>query len=161
MSPVSHREPGAAVAALDADVVVEMINDGVHVHDAITRLVGRSQNGRIALVTDAVSAAGAGDGRYTLGDRDIVVSDGAVRLAESGRLAGSTLTMDEAVRRYIVDVGLPVEAAAEAAATTPARLLGIDDRCGSIAVGLHADLVHLDDDFRVQRVMTGGTWVDL
>jgi N-acetylglucosamine-6-phosphate deacetylase len=160
MSPVSHREPGAAVAALDADVVVEMINDGVHVHDAITRLVGRSQNGRIALVTDAVSAAGAGDGRYTLGDRDIVVSDGAVRLAESGRLAGSTLTMDEAVRRYIVDVGLPVEAAAEAAATTPARLLGIDDRCGSIAVGLHADLVHLDDDFRVQRVMTGGTWVD-
>jgi N-acetylglucosamine-6-phosphate deacetylase len=67
--------------------------------------------------------------------------------------------MDEAVRRYIVDVGLPVEAAAAAAATTPARLLGIDDRCGSVAGGLDADLVHLDADFRLQRVMSRGTWV--
>jgi N-acetylglucosamine-6-phosphate deacetylase len=159
MSPVSHREPGAAVAALDAGVVVEMINDGVHVHDAITRLVGRAQAGRVALITDAVSAAGAGDGRYTLGDREIVVKGGAARLADSPRLAGSTLTMDEAVRRYVVDVGLPVSVAAESAATTPARLLGIDDQCGSIAVGLDADLVHLDDDFRLQRVMSRGTWV--
>jgi N-acetylglucosamine-6-phosphate deacetylase len=159
MSPVSHREPGAAVAALDAGVVVEMINDGVHVHDAITRLVGRAQAGRVALITDAVSAAGAGDGRYTLGDREIVVKGGAARLADSPRLAGSTLTMDEAVRRYVVDVGLPVSVAAESAATTPARLLGIDDQCGSIAVGLDADLVHLNDDFRLQRVMSRGTWV--
>jgi N-acetylglucosamine-6-phosphate deacetylase len=159
MSPVSHREPGAAVAALDAGVVVEMINDGVHVHDAITRLVGRAQDGRVALITDAVSAAGAGDGRYTLGDREIVVTNGAPRLAGSSRLAGSTLTMDEAVRRYVVSVGLPVEAAAQAAATTPARLLGIDDRCGSIAVGMAADLVHLDADFGLQRVMSRGTWI--
>ena len=159
MSPVSHREPGAAVAALDAGVVVEMINDGVHVHDAITRLVGRAGDGRVALITDAVSAAGAGDGHYTLGDRQIVVLNGAARLLDSARLAGSTLTMDEAVRRYVVDVGLPVEAAAEAAASTPARLLGIDDRCGSIAVGLDADLVHLDANFRLQRVMRRGTWV--
>jgi N-acetylglucosamine-6-phosphate deacetylase len=161
MSPVSHREPGAAVAALDAGVVVEMINDGVHVHNSIVRLVGRAQDGRVALITDAVSAAGAGDGRYTLGDREIVVANGAARLAGSSRLAGSTLTMDEAVRRYIVEVGLPVEAAAEAAATTPARLLGIADECGAIAVGCDADLVHLDDQFRLQRVMSRGSWVGL
>jgi N-acetylglucosamine-6-phosphate deacetylase len=161
MSPGSHREPGAAVAALDAGVVVEMINDGVHMHDAITRLVGRSQEGRVALVTDAVSAAGAGDGSYTLGDRDIVVRDGAVRLAESGRLAGSTLTMDEAVRRYVVEVGMAVPAAAAAAATTPARLLGIADQCGAIVAGADADLVHLDENFRLQRVMTRGTWVSV
>ena len=159
MSPVSHREPGAAVAALDAGVVVEMINDGVHVHDAITRLVGRAQNGRVALITDAVSAAGAGDGRYTLGDREIVVTNGAPRLVDSARLAGSTLTMDEAVRRYVVEVGLPIEEAAQAAATTPARLLGIDDRCGSITDGVAADLVHLDDEFRLRRVMSRGAWV--
>jgi N-acetylglucosamine-6-phosphate deacetylase len=159
MSPVSHREPGAAVAALDAGVVVELINDGVHVHDAIARLVGRAQDGRVALITDAVSAAGAGDGRYTLGDREIVVSNGAPRLVDSSRLAGSTLTMDEAVRRFVVEVGLPIEAAADAAATTPARLLGVDGRCGSIAAGLDADLVHLDADFRLQRVMSRGTWV--
>jgi N-acetylglucosamine-6-phosphate deacetylase len=159
MGPVSHRAPGAAVAALDADVVVELINDGVHVHDAIIRLIGRGMGERVVLVTDAVSAAGAGDGTYTLGDREIVVHGGAPRLAGTTRLAGSTLTMDEAVRRFVCEVGLPVEAAAAAAATTPARLLGVQERCGSIAAGLDADLVHLDDDFRLCRVMTNGSWV--
>jgi N-acetylglucosamine-6-phosphate deacetylase len=159
MSPVSHREPGAAVAALDSGVLIEMINDGVHVHDALIRLVAQGRPERVVLITDAVSAAGAGPGNYTLGDRDIVVSNGAPRLVDSGRLAGSTLTMDEAVRRYVVDVGMPVEAAALAAATTPARLLGIEDECGAIAAGLAADLVHLDENFRLQRVMRAGTWV--
>jgi N-acetylglucosamine-6-phosphate deacetylase len=159
MGPLSHREPGAAVAALDAGVVVEMINDGVHVHDALTRLVASGRPERIVLITDAVSAAGAPPGRYTLGDREIVMQDGAVRLADSTRLAGSTLTMDEAVRRFVVAVGMPVEAAALAAATTPARLLGVADRCGAIAPGLDADLVHLDDDFVLTRVMSRGTWV--
>ncbi len=159
MAPVSHREPGAAVAALDAGVVVEMINDGVHVHDPITRLVGRGRADRVVLVTDAVSAAGAGDGHYTLGDREIVVRDGAARLSGSSRLAGSTLTMDEAVRRFVRDVGLPVEEAAAAAASTPARLLGVQDRCGAIAAGLDADLVHLDDEFVLAGVMSRGAWV--
>jgi N-acetylglucosamine-6-phosphate deacetylase len=159
MGPVSHREPGAAVAALDAGAVVEMINDGVHVHDAITRLIGRGNPDRVVLITDAVSAAGAGDGNYTLGDREIVVRDGAARLSGSTRLAGSTLTMDEAVRRFVCDVGLPVEEAAAAAATTPARLLGVQDQCGAIAAGLDADLVHLDDGFVLSRVMSRGSWV--
>jgi N-acetylglucosamine-6-phosphate deacetylase len=160
MGPVSHREPGAAVAALDSGAVLEMINDGVHVHDALTRLIARGMTDRVVLITDAVSAAGAGDGCYTLGDREIVVRDGAVRLSGSQRLAGSTLTMDEAVRRFVQDVGLPVEAAAAAAATTPARLLGVDDRCGAIAAGLDADLVHLDNQFVLSRVMSRGGWVE-
>ena len=159
MGPLSHREPGAAVAALDAGVVVEMINDGVHVHDALTRLVAQGRPERVVLITDAVSAAGAGAGRYTLGDREIELHDGAVRLAGSARLAGSVLTMDDAVRRYIRDIGMPVEAAALAAATTPARLLGLEDRCGAIAEGLDADFVHLDDEFNLARVMSRGTWV--
>jgi N-acetylglucosamine-6-phosphate deacetylase len=159
MGPLSHREPGAAVAALDADVVVEMINDGVHVHDALTRLVARGRPDGIVLITDAVSAAGAPAGRYTLGDREIELHDGAVRLAGSARLAGSVLTMDEAVRRYVRDIGMPVEDAARAAATTPARLLGLGDRYGAIAEGVAADLVHLDEDFTLKRVMSGGSWV--
>jgi N-acetylglucosamine-6-phosphate deacetylase len=159
MGPVSHREPGAAVAALDAGVVVEMINDGVHVHDGLTRVIARALPNRLVLITDAVSAAGAGDGRYTLGDREVVVRGGAARLAGSSRLAGSTLTMDEAVRRFVQDLGLPIEAAAAAASTTPAQLLGIDGDCGSIAAGLDADIVHLGDDFRLRRVMSRGTWV--
>lgn len=159
MGPVSHREPGAAIAALDSGVAVEMINDGVHLHDALIRLIARGMPDRVVLVTDAVSAAGAGDGRYTLGDRNIVVHDGAARLSGSTRLAGSTLTMDEAVRRFVCNVGMPVEAAAAAAATTPARLLGVDDRCGAITAGLDADLVHLDEEFVLNRVMSRGTWV--
>jgi N-acetylglucosamine-6-phosphate deacetylase len=159
MSPISHRAPGAAIAALDAGVVVEMINDGVHVHDGLTRLVGRSIPDRLVLITDAVSAAGAGDGDYTLGDRDIEVRAGAARLAGTTQLAGSTLTMDEAVRRSVREVGLPIEAAAAAASTTPARLLGVHDRVGSIAPGLEADLVHLDDECVLTRVMSRGAWV--
>jgi N-acetylglucosamine-6-phosphate deacetylase len=159
MGPMSHREPGAAMAALDADVVVELINDGVHVHDAMTRLIMNLRPDRVALITDAVSAAGAGDGCYTLGDRDVVVHDGEARLSGSSRLAGSTLTMDEAVRRLICEVGLPVEAAAAAAASTPARLLGLTDRCGAVTPGLDADFVHLDEEYSLRRVMSRGAWV--
>ena len=159
MGPVSHRAPGAAVAALDGEAILELINDGVHVHDALVRVVAGAAPDRVVLITDAVSAAGAGDGCYTLGDRDVVVQDGEARLSGSTSLAGSTLTMDDAVRRFVRDVGLPIEAAASAAATTPARLLGIDDECGSIATGLAADMVHLDDEFALHAVMCRGSWL--
>lgn len=161
MGSMSQRAPGPAVAALDAGAFVEVINDGVHVHEALTRLAVAGAPGRVALITDAISATGVGDGRYTLGDQDVVVSGGEARLAGTNRLAGSTLTMDEAVRRAVQVVGLPIETAAAAAATTPAQLLGIGDRCGSIATGLDADLVLLDDDLRVRRVMVRGSWLDV
>ena len=159
MGPVSHRAPGAAVAALDSDAILELINDGVHVHEALVRVVANAAPDRVVLITDAVSAAGAGDGCYTLGDRDVVVQDGEARLSGSTSLAGSTLTMDDAVRRLVRDVGLPITVAAAAAATTPARLLGIDSVCGAIAGGLDADLVHLDDDLVLTSVMARGTWL--
>jgi N-acetylglucosamine-6-phosphate deacetylase len=159
MGSMSQRAPGPAVAALDAGAYVEIINDGVHVHEALTRLALASAPDRVALITDAISATGVGDGHYSLGDQDVVVSAGQARLASTGRLAGSTLTMDEAVRRAVQGVGLSIEQAVAAASTTPARLLGIDDRCGAIAPGLDADLVVLDDDLRVRRVMLRGQWI--
>lgn len=159
MGSLSQRAPGPAVAALDSGATVELINDGVHVHDALTRLVARCAAGRLTLITDAISATGVGDGHYSLGDQPVVVQDGQARLAGSTKLAGSTLTMDQALRRAVVAVGLPIEVAAAAAATTPARVLGIDDRCGSIARGKDADLVLLDDDLVVRRVMSRGAWV--
>ncbi|GGJ94694.1 N-acetylglucosamine-6-phosphate deacetylase [Pilimelia anulata] len=151
-----HREPGPIPAALDAGVPCELINDGVHVHPAAARLL---TGGPLVLVTDAIDAAGAGDGAYRLGGRDVVVRDGRVRLADGGALAGSTLTMDEAVRRAVTDVGLSVAAASAAASATPAAVLGVADRCGRIAPGLAADLVLLDDDLRVRRVMARGSWL--
>jgi len=156
MRPLHHREPGIIGAALRADLACELINDGVHVHPAITSLVAR-RPANLVLITDAIDAAGVGDGRFELGGQAVHVKDGHARL-DDGSLAGSTLTMDSALRRAVVECGLPIEVAATSAATNPARVLGIDDVCGSIAPGRAADLVVLDDDLRLRQVMIGGVW---
>src|SRR5699024_1656048 len=109
--------------------VLEAINDGVHLHDATVRLLHGVAPGRLALVTDAMAAACAADGRYLLGSLDVQVTDGVARLAtdgpEPGPIAGSTLTMDVAVRRAVLDVGVDVVDAVNAASLVPARLLGV------------------------------------
>jgi N-acetylglucosamine-6-phosphate deacetylase len=161
MRPLHHREPGAAGACLRApDVVCEVINDGAHLHDAMVATVFAAAAGRVALITDAIGATGTVDGRHRLGDLDVEVVDGVARLVDGGALAGSTLTMARAVRRAVRQVGVPIEQAAIAAAATPARVLGLDDRIGSITPGRHADLVVLDADLDVVAVMARGQWVD-
>ncbi|GGK77471.1 N-acetylglucosamine-6-phosphate deacetylase [Sphaerisporangium melleum] len=156
-----HREPGPVAALLeDERVTVELINDGLHVHPAMLRLAARAAGtGRAVLITDAMAAAGMGDGAYRLGSMEVEVSGGAARLVEGGAIAGSTLTMDLAFRRTVQEVGLTVAEAAVLASLTPARVLGVDDRVGSIAVGKDADLVVLDDDLTVHRVMRHGAWL--
>jgi len=159
MGSITQRAPGPSIAALDSHVFVELINDGVHVHESLIRLTARHAADRLIFITDAISATGVGDGDYPLGDQTVRVSGGEPRSLTTHNLAGSTLTMDEAVRRAVQVVGLPIEVAAAAAATTPARLLGLQDRYGAIAEGLAADLVLLDDDLQVQRVMVAGCWL--
>ncbi|MET8142903.1 N-acetylglucosamine-6-phosphate deacetylase [Sphaerisporangium sp. NPDC005288] len=156
-----HREPGPVAALLeDERVTVELINDGLHVHPAMLRLAARAAGtGRAVLITDAMAAAGMGDGTYRLGPMEVEVSGGAARLVEGGAIAGSTLTMDVAFRRTVREVGLSVADAAVMASLTPARVLGLDDRVGSIAVGKDADLVVMDEDLTVHRVMRHGTWI--
>ena len=161
MPPWHHREPGLVGAALSrADVVCEVINDGVHLHDSTARLVFDAAGAaRIALVTDATAAAGAGAGEFRLGTATVTVSGGAARLAGGGTLAGSMLTMDEALRRTVRELGVPMTSAVQAASTTPARVLGIADRVGSLEAGRAADLVVLSDDLAVEAVMAGGQWI--
>ena len=159
MRAFRQREPGAAIAALDAGADVELVNDGFHVHDSLVRLVGRSGGRTLTFVTDAISATGVGDGEYTLGEQSVVVRDGAARLAGSDRLAGSTLTMDAALRRAVHPVGLSLEAASIAASGNPSRVLGLADQTGAIAAGLDADLVLLDNQLDVRRVMVRGAWI--
>lgn len=159
MGTFSHRRPGPAVAALDAGIALELINDGVHVHDALIRLVGRHHAGAVAFITDAISATGVGDGEYTLGEQDVVVRDGRASLAGREQLAGSTLTTDEALRRAVQVVGLPITTASAALSANPARVLGIAGETGAIATGLDADLVVLDEALAVQQVMVRGHWV--
>jgi N-acetylglucosamine-6-phosphate deacetylase len=157
MRPIHHREPGPAGAALGADLACEVINDGVHVHPAITTLVNETP-GRLILVTDAIDAAGMGDGDVRLGGQRVQVRDGQARLETSGSLAGSTLTMDAAVRRAVLTCGLSMVDASAAASGTPARLLGQAGVFGTIEPGLAADLVVLDDQLEVAAVLAAGAW---
>jgi N-acetylglucosamine-6-phosphate deacetylase len=155
------RSPGPVAALLeDGRVTVELINDGFHVHPAMIRLARAAAGpGRTALITDAMAAAGLGDGDYRLGSMSVTVVNGEARLAGGGSIAGSTLTMDEAFRRAVLEAGLTLPEAAEAASLTPARVLGLAGRVGSIEAGKDADLVVLSGDLRVDGVMRRGEWV--
>ena len=159
MRPMHHREPGPAGAALATPrVTVELIADGVHVHPAAIRLVHAAKGpDRVALVTDAMQAAGLPDGDYALGDQPIAVRGGEARTA-GGSLAGSTLTMDRAVRHCVREAGVPLVDALRMASATPAALLGIGSATGHIAPGADADLVVLDDDLAAIGTMVGGRW---
>ncbi len=161
MRPVHHREPGPVVALLGApNVVCELVADGVHLHDGmLTFATSTAGPDRAALITDAMAAAGMPDGEYELGGQAVVVADGVARLARDGAIAGSTLTMDAALR-HAVDAGIPIADAVRMVATTPARAIGLGDRLGALQVGLRADLVVLDDELNVVRVMRGGSWVE-
>ncbi|WP_405429246.1 N-acetylglucosamine-6-phosphate deacetylase [Micromonospora sp. NBC_00617] len=161
MRPVHHREPGPVVALLDAPTVIcELVADGVHLHDGmLTFTTATAGPDRAALITDAMAAAGMADGEYELGGQAVTVADGVARLARDGAIAGSTLTMDAALR-HAVHAGIPMADAARMVATTPARAIGLGDRVGALQVGLRADLVVLDDDLNVVRVLRGGSWVE-
>ncbi len=159
MRPPHHREPGPVFALLGAEqVVCEFVADGIHLHDGtLAFAAGVTGPARAALITDALDAAGMPDGRYELGGQAVTVADRVARLDRDGSIAGSTLTMDAALRRA-VGAGIPLVDACAMAATTPARALGLTDR-GALAPGLRADLVVLSADLTVRRVMRGGAWV--
>jgi N-acetylglucosamine-6-phosphate deacetylase len=147
MGPLHHREPGLLGAALSDDrLTPSLIADGVHVHPAALRAAARAKGpGGWILVTDAVAWR---DGRLAEGRVELV--DGAPRLAD-GTIAGSSLTMDRAVKRMVEEAGIPLFDVITAATAAPARLLGLADR-GVLAVGARADLVALTPDLAVEEV---------
>ncbi|MET9126468.1 N-acetylglucosamine-6-phosphate deacetylase [Streptomyces sp. NPDC004528] len=161
MPPLGHRTPGPITALLeDERITVELINDGTHLHPAALQLAFHHAGAdRVAFITDAMDAAGFGDGRYLLGPLEVEVSEGVARLVEGGSIAGSTLTLDRAFQRAVTVDRLPVEDVVAALSANPARLLGAYDRVGSLEPGKDADLVVLDAEFALKGVMRRGEWV--
>lgn len=161
MRGLHHREPGPVAALLEhPGAYVELIADGVHLHPAVLGLAARVASRRTVLVSDAMAAAATGgDGDYRLGPMDVEVRDGVARLAGSGTIAGSTLTVAAAVRYAAGVAGVSLAYAVHAASTAPAAMLGLDT-VGALRPGLRADLVVLDERLDVARVMRRGSWVD-
>jgi N-acetylglucosamine-6-phosphate deacetylase len=156
MRPFSHRETGVIGAVLTSPKVsAELIADGVHVDEAAMRmLVELKTPERVILVSDGISATGMPDGKYQLGMFEVKVSGGVARNAE-GKLAGSTLTLDRALRNMVA-LGVPLPSALRMLTANPARQIGLGTRKGVLAPGADADLVFLDDKLEVSGVMTRG-----
>jgi N-acetylglucosamine-6-phosphate deacetylase len=157
MPGIHHRDPGPVVAAFDDErVTLELILDGKHVHPSVAHLAFGAAPGRIALVTDAMAAAGSVDGDYTLGSLNVAVRDGLAMLRGTNTIAGSTLTQDSAFRQAMRDARITPTEAIAALTRTPARALGLEHRHGMLAAGYAADAVVLDHEWRVTAVWADG-----
>ena len=161
MRPIHHRDPGPALAALDAasrgEMVVEVIADGVHL-DArtVAHVFSIAAEDHVVLVTDAMAAAGMADGRYRLGALDVTVAEGVATLTEGGAIAGGTAHLVEVLRLAVLEAGVELVAAVRAASTVPARVLGLEDEIGSLAAGRRADVLMVDRALRPVTVLRGG-----
>src|ERR1700731_3032489 len=156
MRPFSHRDSGVIGAVLTTpEVTAELIADGVHVDETAMRLLLQAKGAAgVILVSDGISATGMPDGNYMLGGFEVTVSGGVCRNAE-GKLAGSTLTLDRALRN-VVALGIPLQDAVRMLTANPAKLLGIEFKKGALRTGADADIVLLDENLQVTNVWTGG-----
>lgn len=157
MRLLHQHEPAILGAALESDIYCEMICDGLHLHPGIVRLWLKIKGTeRMVAITDSIMAAGLPDGMYHLGVNEVVVKDGDARLADGGARAGSTLTLDQALRNVLKFTGRPLEEILPVFTENPARLIGVYDRKGSIEDGKDADIVILDENLRAEKVFLRG-----
>lgn len=161
MRGLHHREPGVVGAALyHNELTTELIADGVHVHPVVMNILYRAKSAEgIVLVSDGIRAVGVKDGLYDLGGLDVYVKDGNAHLSD-GTLAGSTLTLDKAVKNVISLCGVTPADAIVMASETPARIVGFGNQLGRISPGYDADINILDCNFKVIRTMIQGKWIN-
>jgi N-acetylglucosamine-6-phosphate deacetylase len=160
MRPFSHRDSGVIGAVFTSpEVSAELIADGVHVDEAAMKVLLQAKGAeRMILISDGVSATGMPDGKYMLGKLEVTVSGGICRNSE-GKLAGSTLTLDRALRN-IVALGIPLADAVRMLTLNPAALLGIEFKKGALRAGADADIVLLDEGLQLTNVWVRGAAVE-
>lgn len=157
MRLIHQHEPAILGAALESDIYCEIICDGLHLHPGFVRLLLKIKGAdRLVAVTDSIMAAGLPDGRYHLGVNEVIVENTDAKLVSDGTRAGSTLTLDRALRNLLSFTGLPLEAVLPILTENPAKLIGIYGRKGSIADGKDADLTILDQENRVAGTFVNG-----
>jgi N-acetylglucosamine-6-phosphate deacetylase len=157
LPPLHHRFPGAIGAAMDSDIVCELIVDNLHVHPAMQRVLLKVKGLKnIILITDAMRASLLGEGQYDLGGQNVIVKQGEARL-EDGVIAGSVLTLNRGVRNFMENTGIDLVSAISLVTLNPARELSVLDRKGSIEVEKDADLVVFDDELNIFATFVGGS----
>jgi len=155
MNPFNHRESGIIGAAFDSSAYIELIADGVHIHQSVIRAVFKLfGDDRVCLVSDSMRACGLEDGQYDLGGQSVKV-EGRTATIESGSLAGSVTTLADCLRRS-VEFGVPLQSAIKAATINPAKSAGIDKAVGSLSAGKQADILILDRGLALRHIILGG-----
>lgn len=165
MRPIHHRDPGPALACLDAAaegrMIVEVIGDGVHTApETVHHVFSIAAADHVLLVTDAMAAAGMPDGQYRLGALDVTVSDGVATLTDGGSIAGGTAHLLDVVRFAVLEAGVDLVVAVRAASSVPARVLGREGDLGALAAGHRADVLLVDEELRPVTVLRAGAEVD-
>jgi N-acetylglucosamine-6-phosphate deacetylase len=157
MRPFTHRDPGVIGAVLTTpEITAELIADGIHVDEIAMRVLLQAKGADgVVLISDGLSATGMPDGKYMLGGMEVTLSGGVCRSTAEGRLAGSTLTLDRALRN-VVKLGVPFASAVQMLTVNPAKVLGIDFKKGTLRTGADADIVLLNHSFEITQVWTRG-----
>ncbi|MGL5633956.1 MAG: N-acetylglucosamine-6-phosphate deacetylase [Sarcina sp.] len=159
MSGFTHRAPGVVGAVFDSDITTETISDGIHIAYPSLRVAYKNKGtDKTLLITDAMMACCMPDGKYSLGGQDVIVADGAARLL-NGALAGSVLTLDNAVRNIYQNTKYPLYEVVKMASYNPARHCKVEDHKGQIAEGFDADLLLFDEEIRIKSVFVNGDLV--
>lgn len=158
MPPFTHRAPGVVGAACDSShVMAELICDGVHIHPSVVRTTFKMfGDDRMVLISDSMRAAGMPDGSYTLGGQDVTVKGKHATLVSDGALAGSVTNLMDCVRTAVKEMGIPLESAIACATINPAKAIRIDKDYGSIAPGKIANLVLMDKDLNIKKIIING-----
>ncbi len=160
MKGLHHRQPHLLGAGLEQNnCYTQVIADGIHIHPGMLRLIYKCKGAdRMALISDAMSAAGLPDGTYELGGKAVFVKQGVARI-DAGNLAGSTTNLWDCVK-LLEQIGIPFESGVKMASLTPARMIGVPNK-GAIGPGYDADVLIVDSKRKIQKVMIGGQWADI